>query len=325
MSSRSASRAPRSPSTAPSLGYGRPTLHGRQRRPLRLLIVVLVTSAVVLGVVAVAVVRWAHGADTRRDYLSSNGWPSIGQGAYRLDHDTPAASPNESPVPIASLAKVMTAYLVLQAQPLDGGANGFRLTVTAADVVDTQRRRDLDQSLIPVREGEVLTERQALVALLLPSANNVAAMLARKVAGSVPAFVQRMNAAATRLGMRQTTYTDPSGFDPTTVSTATDQLLLAQTVAHIAELAEMMNTRDYRLPVAGTVHNTDRLLGEDGFVGMKTGSDDAAGGCFMFRVRRRSGGHERELVGVVLGQPGHNLIEAALTSARQLAAEVLPR
>jgi D-alanyl-D-alanine carboxypeptidase (penicillin-binding protein 5/6) len=218
----------------------------------------------------------------------------------------------------------MTAYLVLEAQPLRGDSAGFDLTVTAGDVADTQHRRDLDQSLVPVSTGEVLTERQALMALLLPSANNVAAMLARTVAGSVPAFVGRMNAEAARLGMRHTTYTDPSGFDPTTVSTATDQLLLAQAAARVPMLAAMMNTRDYDLPVAGTVHNTDRLLGVDGFVGMKTGSDDAAGGCFMFRVRRASGGREHELVGVVLGQPGHNLIEAALTSARQLADQVLP-
>jgi D-alanyl-D-alanine carboxypeptidase (penicillin-binding protein 5/6) len=72
------------------------------------------------------------------------------------------------------------------------------------------------------------------------------------------------------------------------------------------------------------VRNTDSLLGSAGFVGMKTGSDNAAGGCFMFRVLRRSGGGTVELVGVVLGQSGHNLITAGLTAARQLADRVLP-
>ena len=68
---------------------------------------------------------------------------------------------------------------------------------------------------------------------------------------------------------------------------------------------------------------TDTLLGSGGFVGMKTGSDDAAGGCFMFRVIRRVDGKSLELIGVVLGQPGHNLVTAGLTAARQLANRVL--
>ena len=72
------------------------------------------------------------------------------------------------------------------------------------------------------------------------------------------------------------------------------------------------------LPVAGTVHNTDSLLGKDGFVGIKTGSDDAAGGCFMFRVERPDG----DLTGVVLGRRGHNLIDAGLSAARDLAASL---
>jgi D-alanyl-D-alanine carboxypeptidase (penicillin-binding protein 5/6) len=133
-----------------------------------------------------------------------------------------------------------------------------------------------------------------------------------------------MNQTAQRLGMDDTTYTDPSGFDATTVSTATDQLILAEKAAELPVLAQMMATRSYRLPVAGTVHNTDTLLGSHGFVGMKTGSDDAAGGCFMFRVLKRVGGKTVELLGVVLGQSGHNLITAGLTAAQQLAGRVLP-
>ena len=65
-----------------------------------------------------------------------------------------------------------------------------------------------------------------VVALLLPSANNVAVMLARYVSGSTGAFVDEMNATAASLGMTGTRYTDPSGYEPTTVSTAVDQLRL---------------------------------------------------------------------------------------------------
>lgn len=261
--------------------------------------------------------------DTHRDYLSTSGWPREGQGAYQLGSEMAAASPDEQPVPIASLAKVMTAYLVVQHFPLkDEG--GPRFVVTTADVKDTERRRHSDQSIIDVRAGEQLTERQALVAMLLPSANNIAVLVARQVDGSVGRFVDEMNDTALRLGMSDTTYTDPSGFDPTTVSTARDQLQLARVVARNATLAQLMATRSYPLPVAGEVHSTNALLGKDGFVGMKTGSDDAAGGCFMFRSRREVHGRVTDLVGVVLGQHGHNLITAGLYSAKQLADHIAP-
>lgn len=312
-----------SPSRTSRPVYSPPTLHGNRNNGLWLLGAAMVAVVAVLCLVGIATVHWLN-SDTRRDYLSSNGWPAIGQGAYRLGDNGPAASPNEQPVPIASLAKVMTAYVVLAEHPLQAGSGGFTFTVTAQDVDDTEQRRQRDESLVDVAAGERLSERQALMAMLLPSANNVAVMIAKRVSGSVSAFVTQMNRTADRLGMHSTTYTDPSGFDATTVSTATDQLILAEKAADVPVLAQMMATRSYRLPVAGTVRNTDSLLGSGGFVGMKTGSDDAAGGCFMFRVLRREAGRTVELIGVVLGQSGHNLVTAGLTAARQLAGRVLP-
>jgi D-alanyl-D-alanine carboxypeptidase (penicillin-binding protein 5/6) len=86
-----------------------------------------------------------------------------------------------------------------------------------------------------------------------------------------------------------------------------------------------MATRNYWLPVAGEVANTNTLLGIDGFVGMKTGSDDAAGGCFMFRSERRTDRGNVTLIGVVLGQEGHNLITAGLSAAKQLVDRVIPK
>jgi D-alanyl-D-alanine carboxypeptidase (penicillin-binding protein 5/6) len=156
------------------------------------------------------------------------------------------------------------------------------------------------------------------MAILLPSANNVAVLVARQLDGSVAAFVAEMNHTARALGMSDTTYTDPSGYDAGTVSTALDQLRLARVVAADETLAAMMATRSYPLPVAGDVTNTNTLLGRDGFVGMKTGSDDAAGGCFMFRSGWRTASGDVTLIGVVLGQRGHNLITAGLDAAEQL-------
>jgi serine-type D-Ala-D-Ala carboxypeptidase (penicillin-binding protein 5/6) len=253
-----------------------------------------------------------------RTYLSTEGWPLVGQGAYVIGNGRPAVSPHEHPVPIASVTKVMTAYLVLKHYPLRAGDSGRRFVVGQGDVSDTETRLRTDQSVVAVRAGEQLTERDALMAILLPSANNVAVLVARQVSGSVASFVAEMNRTAHALGMSHTTYTDPSGWDAGTVSTALDQLRLAQVVAKDETLAAMMATRTYRLPVAGAVTNTNALLGQDGFVGMKTGSDRAAGACLMFRAVWPTESGSRSVIGVVLGQRGGNLLAAGLSAARQL-------
>jgi D-alanyl-D-alanine carboxypeptidase (penicillin-binding protein 5/6) len=256
---------------------------------------------------------------------ASRGWPGVGQAAYTLGPGgTTRASADERRAPIASVAKVMTAYLVLTRRPIQAHSGGFTMTVTQRDVDDTQRRIDLGESYVPVRVGERLTERRALAAVLLPSANNVAVMLARRVGGSVAAFLRLMNSTARLFGMRHTVYTDPSGFLASTESTAADQVRLAKIAMTQPILRAMVDRREYRIPVAGIIRNTDTLLGHDGFIGVKTGSMDASGGCFMFVSDRRIHGRIVAMYGVVLGQPGENLITAGLAAAKRLVDGVAP-
>lgn len=257
---------------------------------------------------------------------ASSVWPAQGQAAF-IDSDSRQiqAGPNQHPAPIASVTKVMTAYLVLRDHPLTAGQDGPAITLTAADVADTGRRRALQQSVVAVAAGEELTERQALQALLLPSANNIAVVLARWDAGSVAQFVARMNTAAQSLGMADTRYTDPSGFDQATVSTAADQVRVVEEAMRLPVFADIVGTASATLPVAGVVTNTDALLGHDGFVGVKTGSDNAAGGCFAFRAVRRAGGHPTTITGVVLGQPGADQIAAGLGAARAMVDRIAGR
>jgi serine-type D-Ala-D-Ala carboxypeptidase (penicillin-binding protein 5/6) len=242
-------------------------------------------------------------------------WPADGQAAVRVGPSQVQAGPNQHAAPIASVAKVMTAYLVLRDHPLRPGEEGPTITLTDGDVADTDRRREREESVVSIAAGERLTERQALEALLLPSANNIAAVLARWDAGSVQGFVARMNATARALGMTRTRYTDPSGYDDATVSTAADQVRIVDQAMRLSVFAKIVATPSATLPVAGTVRNTNTLLGYDGFVGVKTGSDDAAGGCFAFRAVRWIGGKRTAITGVVLGQPGHDQIAAGLAAA----------
>ena len=251
-------------------------------------------------------------------------WPANGQAAFVQTGESGLhAGPNQHPAPIASVAKVMTAYLVLRDHPLRPGQEGPTITLTDADVADTDRRRRQEQSVVSIAAGERLTERQALQALLLPSANNIAAVLARWDAGSTGRFVARMNAAARFLGMSHTRYTDPSGYDDATVSTAADQVRLVDRAMRLPVFANIVATPSASLPVAGTVHNTNALLGRNGFVGVKTGSTGAAGGCFAFRVVRWIDGERTTITGVVLGQPGHDQIAAGLGAADAMVDRIV--
>jgi D-alanyl-D-alanine carboxypeptidase (penicillin-binding protein 5/6) len=250
-------------------------------------------------------------------------WPTEGEAALAvaglasLGHSGPS-----TPQPIASVAKLMTAFVILHDFPLAPGSEGFSLKVTSGDVADTSSRAAQAQSVVSVESGEVLTEYQLLEGLLVPSANNFAVMLAT-YDGGIPAFVAKMNSSATSLRMSDTHYTDPSGFDPTTVSTASDQTVMGEAAMGEPVIAQIVAERSITLPVAGVFHNFDDLVGTDGFVGIKTGSDSQAGGSFVFAVQRSIGGQPVTIYGAVIGQDvGHvktqELLSAAQASARRL-------
>ncbi|HKU58428.1 MAG TPA: hypothetical protein VJP39_02385 [Gaiellaceae bacterium] len=278
------------------------------------------TKPALLAVVGVAVAASAiflgrsAGASTI-EFRGNTVWPAAGQAAVQIGRSHIQAGPDQHPAPIASVAKVMTAYVVLRDHPLRLGEGGPVITLGDDAVADTDSRRERGESIVAIAAGEQLTELQALQALLLPSANNIAAALARWDSGSPRTFVSRMNAAARSLGMKHTHYSDPSGYDASTVSTAADQVRLVAQAMRLTVFARVVAMRSVTLPVAGTVHNTNRLLGEDGFVGVKTGNTDAAGGCFAFRAIRTIHGKRTTITGVVLGQPGGDQVEAGLAAA----------
>jgi len=253
-------------------------------------------------------------------------WPQRGQAAFVLGNGRPAASPHEQPAPIASLAKVMTAYLTLERYPLSGEQDGFTITVTAAQTQAEAQDAARGQSVVAVRAGEQLTERQLLEALLIPSGNNIAQMLSARVAGSETRFLAAMNAEARALGMEHTFYTDPSGFDPSTISTAADQLRVFQQAMRFTVFRQIVSMASVTLPVAGRVTNFNPLIPE-GYAG-KTGSDSAAGGCLAFFTHVTVGGRQLTAVGVVLGQGEGSdtsvILAAAGEAAKQLVDSVAP-
>ncbi|MFI8238952.1 D-alanyl-D-alanine carboxypeptidase [Streptomyces sp. NPDC085866] len=228
-------------------------------------------------------------------------WPSTGQAALDVQGiGTFGSSGTQKPVPIASVAKVMTAYLILREHPLKSGEDGPKIKIDKP----AEEQSDAGQeSTVPVTAGDSISEREALEAILLPSANNVARLLARWDSGSEKAFVTKMNAAAKKLGMTNTTYTDPSGLTDSTVSTAVDQVKLAKKAMEqpaFREVAAMMSYVDYK----GVKHNNyNRLVGYNNVVGIKTGTTTSALGNLVFAAKQQVGGETRTIIGAAMRQP----------------------
>ncbi|MBS1889098.1 MAG: D-alanyl-D-alanine carboxypeptidase [Actinobacteria bacterium] len=251
-------------------------------------------------------------------------WPSEGEATVAVEGVGSLGSiGGRRAVPIASVAKMMTAYLTLRKFPLEPGAEGFHVTITAAEAAEQQARAASGQSTLPVVAGERLSERQLLEALLIPSANNIAALLAVHVGPGMGAFLGKMNRAARALGMSRTTYTDPSGLAASTVSTPLDQLKLARVDLENPTFAQIVAMQAVTLPVVGRVANLNYLVGHRGYIGIKTGSDEAAGGCLVFARQTSVGGRTFTVIGAVFGQRVGEPVHAAVAAADRLASSVV--
>ncbi|QZZ32771.1 D-alanyl-D-alanine carboxypeptidase [Streptomyces sp. ST1015] len=247
-------------------------------------------------------------------------WPAQGQAALDVQGvGTFGSSGQEKPVPIASVAKVMTAYLILKDHPLKSGEDGPKIPI---DQAAQDQSNAGQESTVNVTKGDAITQREALESILIASANNVARLLARWDVGSETAFVEKMNAAAKDLGMTNTTYTDPSGLNDTTVSTAIDQVKLGKAAMEqpvFREVAAMMSYTDYK----GEYHsNWNGLVGKNKVVGIKTGTTTSALGNLMFAAKKEVGGETRTIIGAVVRQPAggpeNTILSAALDSGDKL-------
>ena len=204
--------------------------------------------------------------------------------------------------PMASITKVMTAYLVIKAGHLDR-----KITIPAAV---TGYVRAHNASSAGLRPGDRLTARQLLYALLLPSGADAAYTLAKAYGPGLSRFVTRMNATARLLGMRRTHFSNFDGLPyPTSYSnysTAANLLALGRAAMRLPVFRSVVAKRSYRL-AAGSGHhayrwkNLNPLLGRyPGAIGIKPGYTGAAGQCLLFEATR----HGHTVIGVTLHSPG---------------------
>lgn len=256
--------------------------------------------------------------DTAQQPATALTWPTTGQAAVGIvGYGTLDSFGAQKPAATASVAKLITALMILEKKPLKVGESGPVLTIGPTDLALYHSYVAQGGSVVPVNSGEQISERDALIALLLPSANNIADSLVLWAFGTHDAYATYANNWLKARGFTQTTVgSDASGLSQTTTSTARD-LVGIGTIAHQNPVvAQIANMESADIPVAGTVRNVNWLLGVDGITGLKTGNSDAAGGAFVFSADvKLTNTKTVTVIGAVMQAPN---LTAALTSSRAL-------
>jgi D-alanyl-D-alanine carboxypeptidase (penicillin-binding protein 5/6) len=251
-------------------------------------------------------------------------WPGVGQAAVGSVEDGLLArsSHNEELRPTASMAKVITALAIMEKQPLKPGQAGRSYTITSKDVANYHAHLAKGGSVLPVREGMVLTQYQAMQAMLIDSANNIADMLVERTFGSTEAYVSYVQGMLHRMGLSRTVVADASGFSPATASTPSELITIGIAALKKPVIAEIVAQPQAPIPGVGIIKNTNDLLGTDGVFGIKTGTTNEAGSCLLFAARYAAeDGQEGTFVGIIMGDTNATSlfgdIRKLLASAKQ--------
>ncbi len=237
-------------------------------------------------------------------------WPKVGQSAIGASgYGVLEVSGPQKPVPTASIAKLITVLTVLKAKPISVGETGPVLQLSQADVDIYNSYVVQDGSVVAVAVGEKITLYQALQAILLPSANNIADSLAIWAFGSLKDYQLAANELVKSYGLKDTVVgTDASGLSPTTLSTAKDLVKLGEIALQNPIIASIVSQSTASLPVVGIVKNTNIILGKQGINGLKTGNTNEAGGNYLFSAKYSLSGRDINIIGAVLGST--NLAQA---------------
>ncbi|HVX57159.1 MAG TPA: hypothetical protein VHA37_05495, partial [Candidatus Saccharimonadales bacterium] len=231
-------------------------------------------------------------------------WPAQGQAAVGIAGSSiMEAHGVQQPIPTASTAKLITALTVLGVKPLSPGQQGPAITIGPNDVAIYNNYVAQDGSVVPVQNGEQISEYQALETLMLPSANNMADSLAIWAFGSLPNYGQAANQFLDDNGIVETHVgSDASGFNPSTTSDARDLVKIGELAMQNPVLTQIVSQSTASgIPVAGTIKNVNFLLGTDGIIGIKTGNTDQAGGVFVSASRTTVNSKPVTILTAVLG------------------------
>jgi len=289
---------------------------------LLLIVVALAAFNYLRPIPAVAATHLLHTTEVVPGTAPAMPWPGKGSAAVAVAGlGFVGTSGNESAIPAASVTKVMTALLVLEDSKLKKGEDGPNITITDADVRSYESDLADQQSVVKVQAGEQLSLFQVLEGVLIPSANNLTETVARWDAGSIDAFVAKMNKRATDLRLTHTKFADTSGASASSVSTPSDLTMLGMVAMDNEVFAQIVARGQVTLPVAGTVYNVNAVLGQGGIVGIKTGSGLNTGANFLFAANATVDNRTIVIYGCVMGQP---TLQVAFATAQALLAAVTP-
>ncbi len=243
-------------------------------------------------------------------------WPARGEAAIGVSGlGLLGSSGSEQAIPAASVTKVMTALVVLEDSKLQLDQTGPVLTMGDADVQSYQNDLRDQQSVVRVELGEQMTLLQVLQGMLIPSANNLAEAAARWDAGSIDAFVTKMNNRTTTLRLARTKFADVSGASAASVSTPSDLTSLGMVALQNPVFARIVAMGQVDLPLVGTRYNVNAALAQNGIIGIKTGSGLNTGANFLFAANASVDGRTIVVYGCVMGQA---TLAAAFDAARVL-------
>ncbi|MCU1542338.1 MAG: D-alanyl-D-alanine endopeptidase [Microbacteriaceae bacterium] len=248
-------------------------------------------------------------------------WPALGGSAVgAVGYDGMLGTGgSDKPAPIASITKIITALVVLDAKPLALADTGPDVAFTAKDVAIRAAYQSVNGKTEPVSAGMVLSQRQVMDVMLVESANNYAESLVTWAFGSVDEFLPVANDWLATNGLTSTSISDPTGMSPRNVSTASDLVALGKLALADPVVNAIVGTPVEQIPVVGEIKNSNNLLGVDGIRGIKTGTLDEAGACLLFAADYPVGGQTVTIVGAVLGGTDHTALNATV---RTLLADV---
>lgn len=237
-------------------------------------------------------------------FSGSLSWPSYGQSAVGAQNfGVLATSGEQISKPIASIAKTVLALAVIKEKPLTLGQQDPNIVITDKDINFYKEVVKQNGSNVPVELGENLNQYQAFQALLIASGDNIADTLATWAFGSVENYLIYANKMVKNMGLNQTYLADTSGLNSQTVSSAQDLVKIGERLLNEPVLAEIVNQAETELPVVGKVKNYNTNLGQEGIIGIKTGTTDEAGGCLLFAAKKNVSGQDATIIGAILGAP----------------------
>jgi D-alanyl-D-alanine carboxypeptidase (penicillin-binding protein 5/6) len=229
----------------------------------------------------------------------------------------------DDPRPMASISKLITALVVLEAKPLaDPTDPGPTITFDAADHALYDKYDVLGATIAAMPSGSSMSQRQALEAMLIVSASNYAEAVSTWAFGSQSAFLSAARNWLATNGLTGTTIVEPTGIDPRNASTPTDLLALARIAMANPVVAQIAGMPSLNVPNIPPALNTNTLLGVEGITGLKTGTLEESGSNLLFTATMDVGiGQPLGIIGVILGSYSRDSINldvrALLASIRE--------